>query len=684
MSARLSRLLWPKSIAFIGGGEAEVALRKTKDLAFPGAIYAVNPKRDQLAGVPCHKTVADLPEAPDCAFLSIRREPTVEIVRELALRGCGGAVVYASGFAEVGDEGKRLQEALLEAAGDMPVMGPNCYGYVNYIGRVSPWPDEFGGHHRETGVAIITQSGNMAVNFSMTRRGLPVAGVFALGNQADVDIAQMLEAFATDERITAIGLHIEGLRDPVAFAAAAQVARDHRKPIVALKTGRSEQGAKVAMSHTSSLAGADSLYDALFDRYGVARMTSVTAFVETLKFLHHGGPISGNTVVSMSCSGGEAALVADMAVGRTVTFPPFDAETKAAVSATLNEYVSIDNPLDYHTFIWNQREKLTATFSAVLSGGFDVSMLILDIPTAPEMKPDTWLVTVDAIADAAVATGARTAVVATLPECLPDYVSSKLSDHGVAPMAGLDDALTAFEAAAFIGRVWARTDTPPPLERPKPQGRNIRPLTEHQAKALLAAAGLSMPEGVVCAPGDAAAAARRIGFPVTVKASSATLLHKTEAGGVALDLKSEDEVRAAATRMATLADEVLVERMVKGSVCELIIGVKADPQFGLALVIGAGGVLTELLKDAATLILPTSRAEISRALDGLAVAKLIDGFRGKSGDRAAVIAAIEAVARFAQAHASVLEELDVNPLMVLPPGQGAVAVDALIRMRSID
>ena len=684
MSARLTRLLWPKSIAFIGGGEAEVALRKTRDLGFPGAIHAVNPKRETLAGVRCHATVAGLPEAPDCAFVSIRREPTIELVRELARRGAGGAVVYASGFAELGLEGRLLQDELLAAAGDMPVMGPNCYGYVNYIGRVSPWPDEFGGHHRETGVAIITQSGNMAVNFTMTRRALPLAGVFTLGNQADVDIAQMLEAFATDERITAIGLHIEGLRDPVAFARAAAVARDHAKPVVALKTGRSEQGAKVAMSHTSSLAGADSLYDALFDRYGVARVTSVTAFVETLKFLHHGGPTDGARLVSMSCSGGEAALVADMATGRGVTFPPFDAATGGRVAATLNDYVSIDNPLDYHTFIWNQRDKLTATFSAVLSGGFDVSMLILDIPTAPEMKPDTWLVTADAIGDAAIATGARTAVVATLPECLPADVAAKLSAQGVAPMAGLDDALTAFEAAAFIGSVWTRYETPPGMAHPERQGGNIRPLTEYQAKALLAAAGLAIPEGVVCAPGDAPDAARRLGFPVAVKASSAHVLHKTEAGGVALNLHTEEAVAGAAAHMATLADEVLVERMVKGAVCELIVGVKSDPQFGLALVIGAGGVLTELLKDAATLILPASRAEIERALDSLAVSKLIAGYRGKAGDRAAVVAAVEAVARFADAHRAFIEELDVNPLMVLPPGEGAVAVDALIRMRSID
>ena len=198
-------------------------------------------------------------------------------------------MVYASGFAEIGGDGPALQAELVRAAAGMPIMGPNCYGFINFIGKTSLWPDEYGGEPRERGVAIITQSGNIAINFTMTRRGLPLAAIYTLGNQADIDIAALLDALAGDDRITAIGLHIEGLRDPINFAAAMVKARSHRKPVIALKTGRSEQGAKVAMSHTSSLAGSDTLYDALFERYGVARVKTITQFVETLKFLHHGG-----------------------------------------------------------------------------------------------------------------------------------------------------------------------------------------------------------------------------------------------------------------------------------------------------------------------------------------------------------------------------------------------------------
>ncbi|MBL8895935.1 MAG: acetate--CoA ligase family protein, partial [Rhizobiales bacterium] len=293
----------------------------------------------------------------------------------------------------------------------------------------------------------------------------------------------------------------------------------------------------------------------------------------------------------------------------------------------------------------------------------------------------TWLVTAKALINAADATKARAAMVASLPECMPLDLAADLAAANVAPMVGLDDALTAFEAAAFIGGNWARRDTPPALAHLAPGAGEATVLSEFDAKALLKSYGLTVPEGRVCRADDAVAVARELRYPVTLKVSSAAIAHKTEAGGVALNLKSDADVAAAADRMAKLAPEVLVERMVTGAVAELIIGLKSDPQFGPALVVGAGGVLTELLKDTVTLLLPTSRAEIERALKSLKVWKLIEGFRGKSGDQDGVVRAIEAIAAFAKANAAAIEEVDVNPLLVLPPGQGAVAVDALIKMR---
>ena len=673
----LTRLLNPKSIAFIGGNECAIAIRRTKELGFTGTIYAVHPKRDELSGVPTLKSPQDIPEAVDAAFIAVKNEPTIEVVRALAAKGCGGAVIYAAGFAETGNT--ELQRKLLAAANGMPLMGPNCYGFVNTLSRAALWPDETGLEPVERGVALITQSGNIACNFTMMMRGLPVAAVFSIGNQVDVVMHDMVETLSADPRISAIGLHVEGLPNVAAFAKAAAIARQRKVPIVVLKTGRSEQGAKVAMSHTSSLAGADTLYDALFERYGIARMKSVSAFAETLKFLHNGGPIADSRLVSLSCSGGEAALVADMALEKSVSFPPFNAATKPRVAATLNEYVAIDNPLDYHTFIWGQPEKLTATFTEVLKGGFDVGMVILDTPTHPKMKPEAWATTARAMAAASQATGARAAVVASLSEGMPLSLADELSASGVAPMMGLDDALTAFEAAASIGRNWARSEEPPEMLPPVVKGHDEHIFSESAAKDLLKTHGLTVPEGIVCPAEDAVAAAEKLGYPVTLKVSSAAIAHKTEAGGVALNLRNAAEVEEAATRMAKLAPDVLVERMVTGAVAELIIGLTSDPQFGTALVVGAGGILTELLKDSVTLILPTTRTEIERALKTLKVWTLVVGFRGRSGDADAVFRAVEAVADFAAANRGLVEELDVNPLLVLK--DGAVAVDALIKMR---
>ena len=677
MSRDLRPLLEPRSIVFVGGAECDVAIRKTLGLGFTGKIWAVHPKRQQLGGVATVKSASDVEGPVDAAFIAVKREPTVEVLRTLRSKGLQGAVIYASGFAETGDTG--LQDELLAAADGIPLMGPNCYGFVNGLSRVALWPDEHGIVPGESGVAIITQSGNMACNLVTTMRGLPVALTCAIGNQADVDMAQLVESCARDPRITAIGLHIEGLRDVAAFARAAAVARELRKPIVVLKTGRSEQGARVTMSHTSSLSGADALYDALFRRYGVARVKSVSALVETLKFLHCGGAIADSRLVSMSCSGGEAALAADMALDRAVSFPPFTAATRERVAATLNEYVSVENPLDYHTFIWGQPEKLEATYSAVLAGGYDVAMLILDTPTHPATNPASWVVAARALVQAARNTGARAAVVATLHEGMPLDLANELAAAGVAPMMGLDDALTAFEAAAFIGRNWAQAEAPPSLGQAAVAAGEPVVHSEKAAKDLLATFGLIVPEGRVCAASDAVAVAEQLGYPVTLKVSSAAIAHKTEAGGVVLNLRSADEVADAAARLAKLAPEVLVERMVTGAVAELILGLTRDPQFGTALVVGAGGILTELLHDSATLLLPTSETEIRAALAGLKSWPLVTGFRGRYGDAEAVVRAVQALAAFAAAHAGRIEEVDVNPLLVT--ATGAVAVDALISMR---
>ncbi|MGI9245347.1 MAG: acetate--CoA ligase family protein [Steroidobacteraceae bacterium] len=677
---RLQRFLNPRSIAFVGGAECAVAIERTRAMGFDGEIRAVHPTRTQLAGVPTVAAVDRLDLAPDAAFVALPRAATVAALRALRALDGGGAVVYAAGFAEAGEHG--MQQALLAAADGMPFLGPNCYGYINALARVALWPDEHGLAPLERGVAIVTQSGNIGCNLTMLQRGLPLAVLLTLGNQADVDAAAALEALAQDPRVTAIGLHIEGLRDVVNFSRAAAIAREHGKRVVALKTGRSPQGARITLSHTASLAGEDRLCDALFDRHGIARVASITSLVETLKLLHYGGALPGRRLLSLSCSGGEAALAADLALDRGLSFPAFPAPVAARLAATLGELVHVDNPLDYHTFIWGQPDELTRTFAAALGGGFDAAMLILDTPAHPAMKPDAWLTTARAYVEAQRHTGARATVVATLPEAMPPALADELGRAGIAPLVGLDDALAAFAAAAFIGER-ATVEAPAPLWTLADTGGDTAAatlLTEAEAKRQLRAFGLEVPDSVECAIDAAPGAAERIGFPVVLKTAGTAHAHKSDVGGVALGLASKAAVAAAAARMATLGPRVLVEHMVGGAVAELIVGVLRSPRFGLALLVGAGGVLAEAMDDTTTLLLPASRAGIERALQRLKVWRLVEGYRGRRGDGDAVVRAVEAVAAYAHAHRDTLEELDVNPLLVLP--DRAVAVDALIRLRT--
>jgi acetyl-CoA synthetase len=677
---RLQRLLHPRSIAFVGGSECAIAIERTRALGFEGRIWAVNPRRPQLGGVATVASVADIDGSPDAAFIALPRALTPDAVAALRALDCGGAVIYAAGFAETGDRGR--QDALLAAADGMPLLGPNCYGFINTTSRAALWPDEHALAPVERGVALVTQSGNIGCNLTMMRRGLPVAALLTLGNQADVDIAAAVDAFADDPRISAIGLHIEGLRDPQAFAVAAARAQRAGKPVVALKTGRSPQGARIAMSHTASLAGEDRICEALFERYGVARVPTISALVETLKLLHFGGPTTGRRLVSLSCSGGEAALVADLAPAHGLSFPPFGEVAARGVAATLNDLVHIDNPLDYHTFIWNQAEALQNTFAAAMAGGFDVAMLILDTPTHPAMKPDSWLLTARAWIAAQRRIGARTAVVATLPEGMPEGLAAELGAAGVAPLIGIEDALTAFAAAAAIGERHAQPVAPLPWAPGSDGDAGGTMLRESAAKALLAAHGLAVPASAECSVKESAEVASRIGFPVVLKISDDRIAHKSDVGGVALGLSSADEVAAASARMAGLGDRVLVEQMVGGAVAELIVGVVRDPQFGFALLVGAGGVLAELITDSVTLLLPATREDIERAVKRLRVWTLIEGHRGRRGDPESVLGAIEAVVRFAESHRDHLLELDVNPLLALP--DRAVAVDALVKLKPAD
>ncbi|WP_207265571.1 acetate--CoA ligase family protein [Pseudomonas sp. GW101-3H06] len=688
----LKRMLAPRHVAFVGGRSMARALKRCADGGYPGQMWLVNPQHDSLEGVPCVRSIADLPCGPDAVFIATNRDLTLTCVAELAAIGTGGAICYASGFAETGAEGQALQQQLLEAAGDMALLGPNCYGLLDYLHSCALWPVAHGGKAVEKGVAVLTQSGNFAYNLSMSDRSLPVAYMASVGNQAQLGVAELMDVLLDEPRVTAIGLHLEGLKNVPGFARAAHKALEKGIPIIALKTGVSQIGAELALSHTSSLSGSDALYDALFARLGVIRVSGPVSFVETLKAAACGNLPAGDSLIALACSGGDAGLIADYVERNQLSLPKLDEGQVGELAQVLPSYANLVNPLDFTTAIWGDGEALNAMLDSALRTEADAAMLVLDYPaqfTGERKECDLLL---DLYCKALVRHGKTGFVTSAFPELLPPHARERLHAQGVAALQGVEDGLGAWGRIAGYQRkrqaLLALGESALVPLCPQALVGEGQLLNEWDSKQALRAFGLPTPNGVLSTPDNALKDAEALGYPLVLKAVSAHLPHKTEAGAVALNLKDPAALSAALDTMRASIkayapdvafDRLLLEPMAKPPLAELIVGIKRENDFGLALVIGAGGILVELLKDSRSLLLPTTDGAIRQALLSLRSAPLLQGFRGRqAADLEALVSAIRAVADYACENATQLLELDVNPLLV--GADGTTAVDALIRI----
>ncbi len=677
MTRDLSRLLRPKSLAVVGGGAwAKLVIEQCHKIGFTGPIWPVHPKAETVAGLAAYRTIEDLPAPPDACFVGVNRFATVEVVSSLAKRKAGGAVCFASGFLEAKSEDPQaadLQADLLAAAGDMPILGPNCYGFINYLDGALLWPDQHGGVVVDKGVALVTQSSNMAISLTMQNRGLPIAYVVTAGNQAQSGIAEIGTAVLDDPRVTALGLHIEGFGDIPAFEALASHARALGKPIIALKVGKSEQAQAATVSHTASLAGGEAGAAALLERLGIARVNDLSSFLESLKLLHVTGGLPMSSLATISCSGGEASLAADIGHSLGLDFPPLNNSQRDNLREALGPMVALANPLDYHTYIWRDTPAMIKAFSAMVDPALAITMLIVDFPRSDRCDPIDWQCTIDAAIAVRAQTGSNIAMVSTLPELMPEHVSRRLLDAGVIPFCGLTEALTAVSVAAQSKLVSA-----PPIAIPPPLGDgHTKLIAEAKAKQDLSEYGLRIPKSCRATNAqDAAHKAQNIGFPVVLKGEG--VAHKTEAGAVVLNLASAQAVNDAAKKMP--CDSFLVEQMVQGTIAELLIGVVRDPAHGFVMTLAAGGTLTEILDDSASLLLPATDEMIENALDSLRIAPILAGYRGMPAvDRSALIAAIRSVQGYVLANSDGLVELEINPLLC--SAHSAIAADALIRRK---
>jgi acyl-CoA synthetase (NDP forming) len=656
---------------------------------FTGKIWPVNPSRPDMLGHPCFASVDDLPEAPDAVFLAVPPLQAIKVTRTLAQRGAGGIVCYTAGFREAGGDGAAMEVDLVTAAGDLALIGPNCYGAINYLSNTALWPFAHGGGCPDGfGAAIITQSGMLSSDITMSQRGLPLTHMISCGNQAALSLEDYLDFLIDEPGVRAVGLHIEGLRSVARFHDAALRANARGIPVVALKSGASRIGAALTVSHTGSLSGSDALYDALFARCGVIRVETPPELMETLKFLVLGGVPSANRVAGFTCSGGGAAMLADRAEKIGLTFPPVPAATRAALTALLPPIATVSNPLDYTTPIWGDPVRTGPVFAEAMDQtDAAAAVLVQDYP-APGLDESQVYYRNDAGAfiAAARARGLPVAVLASLHENMDPATRDWLVAQGCTPLLGIAEGLGAIRAAIWWGeRHRALAQSPPSSLQPARTAQTLRGLTEVESKAYLAAGGLPVPVSRPCGMAGIIDATRNLRFPVVLKMIGPRLAHKSDAGAVALGLADPGAVIAAAGKMKTavaahdplaVTDSFLIEEMVPKPAAEILVSLRRDPEFGPALTIAAGGVLVELLQDSVNLLLPSSPDDIGAALASLRLAPLIDGYRGAAGaDKAALVATIDRLQALFLIDSD-LVEIEINPLFAGPTGTSIV--DALI------
>ena len=675
--AVFDRLLRPRHIATLGGKWAESVIHQCLKARYKGPIWPIHPNRDTLCGIKCFPSIEMLPEAPDCCFIGVNRHLTLQAVHKFSQMGAGGAICFASGFAEASQEienGAELQAKLVDAANNMPILGPNCYGLINYLDNIPIWPDMHGGLQRETGVAIICQSSNIALNITMQARGLPIAYVVTTGNQATINYAHVATDLLDDSRVTAIGLYLEGFGNIREFEELAEKAHNKNVPIIAIKSGASDYARNLAVSHTCSIVGSNAASNALLDRLGIGHVSSVPVFVETLKLLHVDGPLKSNKITSLSCSGGEACLMADINIGHNLEFTPLTTQQEVKLRSILGPMVHLANPLDYHTYLWGDEEKLYELFFTMLEGESALTCLILDYPRVDRCNAESWEKTVHAFQRATKATKARTALVSSLQENLPEERCESLMNAGIIPVQGMSEMLAAADVAAFIGEKW-KSGQPAKLalsnrSNGKPYISNDREVRNHLRKL-----GISLPKwNLAHSVDDLTSSAKQIGYPVVLKGRD--IAHKTEHSAVRLNILNETQLMQVANKMHS-PNGYLVEQYCGNAVAEIIISVIHERNIGYLLSIGSGGILTELHSNLVHLLLPCTKDEILGNIKTLKCWPLLNGYRGQSaGDIKSLVNTIMSICDFTLSGVNTIVEFEINPYLVMP--DGGYAVDALL------
>jgi acyl-CoA synthetase (NDP forming) len=689
--ADLKRMLAPRSIAVVGASETEGNFGKrtiTNLAGFEGNVYAVNPKYETLAGRPCFPSLERLPEVPDCVVIAVPREAVEPIVEQAAAMKSGGAIVYASGYGETGREDRKRQQDRLADIGrgaGLRIIGPNCLGIINHRLRcgmtfMPDYPDvpECDGH-----VALVSQSGAMGyVVVQAPMRGLGFTYYLASGNSCDVDVCDFASYLVDDPHTKAIGLLFEGMRDGHRMMQAAERAKAAGKTIVVYKMTAGEASQRAALSHTGSLAGADAVYQAAFEKAGMIQVDDMEAVLEAAAFFAKAPPPSGRGPAILVGSGGAGVISAAKAEAAGLELPQPDAATKAILEAEIPDFGSAANPCDVTAQVLNKFDSFARCMSAFLDRPEYDSLVIPVAYAHPQLSIRRY----NQVRDFAALYPTKIVCAIWFAEWLEGPGSREYeTDPRMALFRSPARCMKALSAWHDRAK---RAAWPKAERRSKRQDVVIRPgtMTERSSKTALAAYGLpTTRESLATDFAAAAKAARAIGYPVALKIESEDIPHKTEAGVVRLNIRDESALRTAHDEIVAAANRispkpriagVLVAEMARPGL-EIVVGAKVDPVFGPVVTVGMGGVLVEILRDVQVALAPVTPTEARAMIDRLKARKMLDGFRGAPpADVEALVDMVVRLSEFVADHGDKIAEIDVNPVLLGP--KGGVAVDALI------
>ncbi len=683
---RIEALLHPKNIVILGatdrpGNWPARVWRNLKRHEFPHPVYPFNPARESVWDTRCYRSFAELPEPPDHLVLLIPAAAVPDALRDGAAAGARSATVMTSGFGELSDAQSAALDARLRAViaeTGIAVTGPNCLGNMYAPSRLMTMPDDRPQKAVAGPVAIIGQSGGipMAIKRTLEERGIQTGAIITSGNEAGLTTADFLAYFARDPNVRVIVSYLEAVRDAGAFLAACRTARKAGKPVIVVKLGASEEGREAALAHTGRLAGSMDAFDAVAGAAGCMRARNLDQLVELVEYC------------AITFSGGLRGLLLDAAAAQGLSFGPLAKATRARLKKIFTVGSVVGNPIDAGFAALTSQDAYLECVRALMDDpGVDVVLLQEELPRAPGTeRKESNLRAVNALV-----TGADK------PVCYVTMISHGMTDYSRALRAELGNLTFLQEPDKAVGAVRAIVDYAEAARRPAPKkavspksarvalgkalSRGGKVLNEPESKALLKAYGIAAPkEAVAHSPREAESIARRVGFPVVAKAVSAALAHKSDAGGVILNLGSAAEVRAAYAKIAKKfgkkLEGVLIAEQVSGGL-ELVVGLHRDPEMGPVILFGSGGVNLELHRDVALAGVPLDQGAAEALIGRTKVSKLIDGYRGSPKlDRTALVKTLIALSQLAADAGPRIQSIDINPFLLRR--KGGVALDALV------